>query len=957
MHKYVRKLIALALVAAMLLSLATVASAAEAAVRDSYPTYAEAYNIMTGLRNTYPEGMTWTNYEPYGNNGLEKHYTFQGGSVKGARLGVGCAAFCFLLSDKVFGSTPARVLDRGSFRYEDIKVSDFLRVNNSHFVTVLRITSSGIVVAEGNYNSSVHWGRAISRDEIMESANFLVTRYPAGYTDPDESNVDEIVASGTEGSLNWTITRGGLLSISGSGVMNDYDNQKRPSWESATDDSGASAPFYTVDIGSGVNSIGNYAFYGSNIVGISIPPNVKTVGDSAFRSCVNLTSVTLSDGIQTIDQNAFRACTSLAYIDIPGSVTSIGSGAFFDCTNNLRQVRFMPSKTSINIGSDLFYNCWNLNFISLPEGIAKIPAGLFGSCKTIQYLYLPGTLTEIAEAGQIDPFMSSGGVSTIYFGGTESQWKALVNAIPQSLPSAIKAMNGATVYYEQTDPFVPAVDDPGDIHFCENDVHVGPIENGICQNCGEAATESVHHWSADWDHDETYHWHNCTDANCTITSNSQKDGYDAHTFGSWVIDTAATSSQAGSRHRDCTFCGYRQTESIPATGSSSSSGESGGSSSSSGSITTSTTKNEDGSITTRTENKITGTVTETTRNTDGSQTVVETKKDGTVTTTKIDAAGSKTATVANPDGSSMTTVAQKDGTTATVATSAEGKTKAEVKLSAQAVAAAQEHGGSIVLPIPAVTASKTIEMAPVVTVTTGSKTPVKVGIPVVEPASGIVAMLVKEDNTEVIIKTSIVTEDGVVVALPDGAVVKLVDNSKDFEDVFDAYWGSDAVDFVSARGLFSGTNETTFAPEAPMTRAMLMTVLARFDGEDTNGGETWYEKGRDWAVANGISDGTNLNGNITREQVVTMLWRYLGSPSSKNNLSEYTDVRQISSYAQEAMWWAVENGIVSGFGNSLLRPQGQATRAQVAQVLRNFIVYISFAPEYAYGLYGDGVLI
>ena len=137
--------------------------------------------------------------------------------------------------------------------------------------------------------------------------------------------------------------------------------------------------------------------------------------------------------------------------------------------------------------------------------------------------------------------------------------------------------------------------------------------------------------------------------------------------------------------------------------------------------------------------------------------------------------------------------------------------------------------------------------------------------------------------------------------------------------------------------MFTGTSETTFSPASHMTRAMLMTVLARFDGEDTSGGSVWYEKGMAWAVKNGVSDGSNPNGNITREQLAVMLWRYAGSPTSDHSLDGYTDADQISGYALEAMRWANETGIITGYGNGLLGAKDNATRAQVAQMLMNFV--------------------
>lgn len=101
---------------------------APAATRAAYPTYEEAYDIMIRLQDQYPEGLRWTNFEPYGSLGKQENYRFKGGAIKGAEYGVGCAAFCFILSDAVFETVPCRVIDAGNFDYEDLHVSDFLRI-------------------------------------------------------------------------------------------------------------------------------------------------------------------------------------------------------------------------------------------------------------------------------------------------------------------------------------------------------------------------------------------------------------------------------------------------------------------------------------------------------------------------------------------------------------------------------------------------------------------------------------------------------------------------------------------------------------------------------------------------------------------------------------------------------------------------------------------------------------
>lgn len=158
---------------------------------------------------------------------------------------------------------------------------------------------------------------------------------------------------------------------------------------------------------------------------------------------------------------------------------------------------------------------------------------------------------------------------------------------------------------------------------------------------------------------------------------------------------------------------------------------------------------------------------------------------------------------------------------------------------------------------------------------------------------------------------------------------------KTFSDVAKSDWFADAVAYVTDKGLMNGTGSDTFSPNASTTRGMLMTVLARYAGEDTTGGATWYEKGMNWAKAKGVSDGTNPNADITREQLVTMLYRYAGSPKANGSLNSFSDAASVNSYAANAMQWAVANGIVNGL-NGKLNPQNNATRAQVAAILMRF---------------------
>ena len=160
-----------------------------------------------------------------------------------------------------------------------------------------------------------------------------------------------------------------------------------------------------------------------------------------------------------------------------------------------------------------------------------------------------------------------------------------------------------------------------------------------------------------------------------------------------------------------------------------------------------------------------------------------------------------------------------------------------------------------------------------------------------------------------------------------------------FVDVSAGDWYYEDVAYVYAQGIMTGSTATSFAPNDAMTRAMVWTVLGRMSGEDVEGGTPWYALAQAWAVSDGVSDGTGPNDSITREQLVTMLYRQAGSPevgvSELALLGRFTDGEAVSDWAEEAMAWAVSQGILTGDGD-LLKPQATATRAQVAAILARF---------------------
>ena len=322
--------------------------------------------------------------------------------------------------------------------------------------------------------------------------------------------------------------------------------------------------------------------------------------------------------------------------------------------------------------------------------------------------------------------------------------------------------------------------------------------------------------------------------------------------------------------------------------------------------------------------------TETKNNADGSTTKTETRRDGSVTQTTTGKDGSATKTETKKDGSSVTENKAADGSTGTVKTDKNGQTEAAAKVSGKAVEDAKKNGEAVKVPVE-VEATRNSSTAPTVSIElpkgAGES---KVEIPVSNVTPGTVAVLVHPDGTEEILKDSIPTEDGIQLTVDGSATVKIVDNSKGFIDTRN-HWAKDEIDFVSARGLVNGMSATIYAPNASTTRAQLWTILARQNGADLNGGNTWYEKAQNWTKDKGVSDGANPNAAINRAQMVTMLWRAVGQPTA-GGTANFTDVPTDSYYAQ-AVAWAVENGITTGVGNGHFDPTGTCTRAQIAAFL------------------------
>lgn len=389
-----------------------------------------------------------------------------------------------------------------------------------------------------------------------------------------------------------------------------------------------------------------------------------------------------------------------------------------------------------------------------------------------------------------------------------------------------------------------------------------------------------------------------------------------HDWDSGKILKQPTYGENGEMLYTCAICDEYKTEIIPKlVNGGGGTGGAGGGSSSAGS----TTK------------------TETTINPDESTTKTETKPDGTVVETTTGKDGSTSKTTTKKDGSSVTESKTADGTTGTVKTDKDGKTEAEAKISNKAVEDAKKSSEAVKVPTE-VKAGKDSNSAPTVKVELPKNAgETKIEIPVSNVNSGTVAVIVHEDGTEEIVKNSKPTEDGVQLTVDGNTVVKIIDNSKDFIDTRN-HWSRDEVNFVASRDIFNGVGNNLFGVSQPMTRGMVNTVLARLAGIDTTpkNGQKWYEVGTEWAKSKGITDGTNPEASVTREQLATLLYRFYGSPAISGTL-RFADAGAVSAYAQDALLWATQNGIMNGVGNNCVAPSADAQRAQVAAMMARYL--------------------
>lgn len=274
------------------------------------------YARMMALKSSYPEGMPWTNDNTY-----SRTYLWYGGSWDGMRItytGMGCVGFALIMSDAGFGSDMP-IYQKYGVPFSEIRVGDILRINNdTHSVIVTQVNSSSVTLAEGNYNSSIHWGRTMSASEV-EAANYVLTRWPG--VPQFTSTVSYDANGGTGAPEAQTVSTGDSLKL-----RTAKPSRKGCFFLGWAEDAGAAAAVYqpgeTVTVEEDMTLYAVWA-----VPDLVLPSSVTAVTEESFRGDA-FRFAKLPEGAKSIGKNAFASCTKLKYVYIPATVTSIDSTAF-----------------------------------------------------------------------------------------------------------------------------------------------------------------------------------------------------------------------------------------------------------------------------------------------------------------------------------------------------------------------------------------------------------------------------------------------------------------------------------------------------------------------------------------------------------------------------------------------------------------------------------------------------
>ena len=688
----------------------------------------------------------------------------------------------------------------------------------------------------------------------------------------------EVVDSGSCGeSLTWSLDGDGVLTIRGTGEMADYQAYSTP-WENN------SWRIKSVVVESGVTSIGANAFYyAQNMTTITLPTSVTKIGAGAFSRCSALKSITLPDRITSIGAQAFSRCSALTGIALPDSVTSIGERVFYYCEHLERAA--LPGRAT-EIAAGMFAKCSALKNVELPASITSIGSEAFENCSSLVQITLPARLREIGsyafyDCRSLQTITIPQGVTSIS-SDTFSGCSSLTNVtIPDSVTRIVgSAFVGCSSLQQITLP--DSLTNLGyDVFRDCSSLERIVIPARVTEIPGEAF------WG-------------CTNLK-SVTLPDGIRSIDGAAFqdcvslehitlpdGLWSIESSAFQGCSSLQHAtlsrglqeigESAFegCGQLQRIIIP--------------------------------------DQVTSI---------GAYAFYNCKAlkaagfagDAPELGTRAFWMDGEDAAVSAIPGLALSYIAGKENWT-TPSYSGYPTTLWDCKVFS--------HWYLDTVTKPTCT------------------------------AEGYTAHTCTVCGDRY--------RDQIVPALghqyADGFCIRCgAQDSSQFSDVSANAWYTSAVQYAVEHGLMAGVGNNRFGPEEPMTRAMLVTVLWRYAGRpeagknpftDVPAGQ-WYTEAVTWAAENGVVSGVGNgrfapNGNITREQMASILFRYAKltglDTSKRGELAGFPDEGQVSSWAREALSWAVGEGIISGTaegGRTILKPQGNATRAQVASILMRFI--------------------
>ncbi len=292
----------------------------------SWYTEDAVYARLMAMRSSYPEGMSWTNDNYYGN--IYRWYGDDGWYYEHLRYtGYGCAGFALIMSDAAFG-TDMPIWEDYDVSFSRVRVGDILRINNdSHSVIILQVNSNSVTVAEGNFNRSIHWGRTLSASQV-DNADYMLTRWPGVPEPPDTFTVSYDANGGTGAPAAQTKEQGTPLTLSGG-------RPARDGWyflgwaENADAETADYQPgdAYTVDADTTL-----YAVWAAP--DFVLPASLTEIQAEAFAGCA-FRFVKLSEQTERIGSGAFSGCEHLRYIYIPAATESIDPGAFGGTTGEV----------------------------------------------------------------------------------------------------------------------------------------------------------------------------------------------------------------------------------------------------------------------------------------------------------------------------------------------------------------------------------------------------------------------------------------------------------------------------------------------------------------------------------------------------------------------------------------------------------------------------------------------